>query len=202
MNARLTTVAALEQDLFAPVCVRLVDDAEGGVRYWPRFVDADIARAWFDALHAGAAWAAMRRPMYDRIVEVPRLLAQYAIDALPGDLPLASMLARVQAQAPAPYTRIGLNLYRDGGDSVAMHHDSLRGLRPGQPITLVSLGAPRRMLLRTAGGGGGTIAVDLAPGSLLRMSHASQRTHEHGIPKCRHAAGPRISVVFRAGPVA
>ncbi|MBP6457510.1 MAG: alpha-ketoglutarate-dependent dioxygenase AlkB, partial [Pseudoxanthomonas sp.] len=34
----------------------------------------------------------------------------------------------------------------------------------------------------------------------LSMSHASQSTHEHGIPKTRRAQGPRISVVFRVRP--
>ncbi|MBF6022585.1 alpha-ketoglutarate-dependent dioxygenase AlkB [Lysobacter niastensis] len=191
---------ALTDDLFAPDCVTLVDDAEGGVRYWPRFVDNYTARAWFDALHAGAAWTHLQRPMYDRIVDVPRLLANYATDALPADLPLADILQRVRECVPAPYNRIGMNLYRDGADSVAMHHDKLHTLQRGHPITLVSLGAPRRMLVRANRGARTTLAVDLAPGSLLSMSHASQLTHEHGIPKSRHVQGPRISVVFRVRP--
>ena len=45
--------------------------------------------------------------------------------------------------------------------------------------------------------GARAVGVELAPGSLLVMSHASQRTHEHGIPKTKAAVGPRISVVFR-----
>ncbi|KRA17559.1 MULTISPECIES: alpha-ketoglutarate-dependent dioxygenase AlkB [unclassified Lysobacter] len=187
-------------DLFAPDCQTLVDDAEGGVRYWPGFVDAATARVWFEALHARAAWTHLQRPMYDRIVDVPRLLAHYATDELPDALPLARMLQQVRARVPAPYNRIGMNLYRDGHDSVAMHHDKLHTLLRGHPITLVSLGAPRRMLIRAQRGARETIAVDLAPGSLLSMSHASQLSHEHGIPKTRRAQGPRISVVFRVRP--
>jgi alkylated DNA repair dioxygenase AlkB len=148
-------------------------------------------------LRAKAAWSSMQRLMYDRVVDVPRLLASYPLDALPGILPLADMLARVQAFAPAPYTHIGMNLYRDGRDSVAMHHDKLHSLAEGRPITLVSLGSPRRMLIRATGGWRDTFAIDLAPGSLLRMSHASQLTHEHGIPKTRQEQPTRISVVFR-----
>jgi len=30
-------------DLFAPSTLQLVEDAEGGIRYWPRFIDADTA---------------------------------------------------------------------------------------------------------------------------------------------------------------
>ena len=93
-----------------------------------------------------------------------------------------------------------MNLYRNGNDSVAMHGDKLHTLAAGHPITLVSLGAPRRMLIRARDGARETLSVDLAPGSVLSMSHASQRTHEHGIPKTRRPQGARISVVFRVRP--
>ena len=103
---------------------------------------------------------------------------------------------------PAPYTGVGLNFYRDGQDSVAMHHDTLRTLVPGHPLTLVSLGAPRRMLLRAQHGRDCAIAVDLAHGSVLAMSHASQLSHLHGVPKTARSVGPRISAVFRVRPEA
>ena len=151
--------------------------------------------------------------MYDRVVDVPRLLAAYRTDALPPELPLAAMLARVQAFVPAPYNAIGMNLYRGGQDSVAMHNDKLHTIVPGQPIALVSLGNPRRMAIRAKTGTAKPLVVslacpelvegnhiDLAPGSLLAMSHASQLTHEHGIPKTARPVGPRMSVVFRVRP--
>ena len=185
--------------LEAPM-VQLVDDPQGGIRYWPSFVDEITAQTWFEALRDGARWTTQRRPMYDRIVDVPRLLAWYRLDEAPADLPFARMLERVQAAAPAPYNAVGMNLYRDGHDSVAMHNDKLHSIVPGLPITLVSLGAPRRMLIRAKQGRRESIAVELAPGSLLSMSHASQLTHEHGIPKTKRAAGPRMSVVFRVRP--
>ena len=186
--------------------MQLVDDAEGGIRYWSGFAGPALARRWFMELRAGADWRRMQRPMYDRIVEVPRLLAGYRADGFPVDLPLEEMLARVRERAPAPYNSVGLNLYRDGNDSVAMHNDKLHQLLAPHPIALVSLGEPRRMLIRRKGGGGRgdrqALAVDLEPGSLLCMSHASQVTHEHGIPKTRRMQGPRLSAVFRVRPAA
>lgn len=196
----MPSLHALSDDLFAPAMVQLVDDAEGGIRYWPNVIDANTAQAWFQTLRAHAHWQLKQRPMYEQIVDIPRLLAGYAVDALPDTLPLAQLLACAQAKAPAPYSHIGMNLYRDGQDSVAMHGDKLHTLRGRHPITLISLGAPRRMLIRAKQGNRQTLAVDLAPGSVLSMSHASQRTHEHGIPKVRAAVGPRISVVFRVRP--
>lgn len=192
-------------DLFGAACDAahprvLVDDAQGGIRYWPDVIDAATAQRWFDLLREGAPWQAMQRPMYDRIVAVPRLLAGYRVEAFPDDLPLRALLGHVQALAPAPYSSAGLNLYRDGSDSVAMHGDKLHTLCDGHPVTLVSLGAPRRMLIRANAGARETVAIDLMPGSVLSMSHAAQRTHQHGIPKTKRAVGPRMSVVFRARP--
>lgn len=189
--------ASLAGDLFAPPVLQLVEDAQGGARYWTSVVDPDTARRWFDALVEGADWHSLRRPMYDRVVDVPRLLASYAIDELPPHLPLAAIHEVVRRHVPAPFTSIGMNLYRDGNDSVAMHGDKLHLLGEGHPVAVFSLGAPRRMLIRAKRNHADRVAVDLVPGSLLAMSHVMQTTHEHGIPKVREA-GPRISVVFRA----
>ena len=189
-------------DLFPSPMSQLLADAEDGIRYWPSFVDAAIADDWFAALRDGASWKAQRRMMYDREVDVPRLTAAYWFDDLPPDssLPLADMLSRIAALAPAPYSAVGMNLYRDGRDSVAMHHDKLRMLVPGRPLALVSLGHPRRMRVRAQADHRDAFDVELAHGSLLVMSHASQLTHEHGIPKTVKPVGPRMSAVFRVRP--
>ena len=187
-------------DLFDTAPYRtVIADAEGGVRYWPQLVGQAQAARWFTALRDGVAWRTLQRPMYERIVDVPRLLAHFELAELPPASPLREMLALVREAVPGAYTDVGLNLYRDGRDSVAMHNDKLHSLVPGEPIALVSLGGVRRMNLR-AKAGGRACALDLAPGSLLAMSHASQLTHEHGIPKTSRPVPPRMSVVFRARP--
>lgn len=187
-------------DLFASAPTQLAADAEGGIRYWPGFAETADAAEWFDVLRAGIDWHSERRKMYDRIVEVPRLLAAHPVAGFPDALPLADILARVRIVAPAPYNSADLNFYRDGRDSVAMHNDKLHTVVPGAPIALVSLGSPRRMAIRAKTGERRSIGLELAPGSLLVMSHASQLSHEHGIPKTVRPVGPRISVVFRVRP--
>lgn len=189
-------------DLFASTQLQVVYGEEGGVRYWPGFAARVDADAWFAALLTGADWAAQRRKMYDRTVDVPRLTAAYRTDALPDALPLAAMLAQVQEYVAAPYNAVGLNLYRDGRDSVAMHNDKLHTLAPGEPIALVSLGDTRRMAIRAKTGERQRVAIDLEHGSLLVMSHASQVTHDHGIAKTARQLDARMSVVFRVRPAA
>lgn len=182
--------------MFVPEAVELVRDDEGGIVYHPPCVPVAEQRRGFDELCTAVVWRSQQRPMYDRIVDVPRLMASVALDDPACPPCLVGLLAAACAVAPAPYTRAGLNLYRNGGDSVAMHGDRVHELTPGCPIAIVSLGAPRDMLIRPRQGGG-ALRVCLAPGSVLVMSRLSQTTHLHGIPKTSQAAGARISVAFR-----
>lgn len=184
-------------DLFAALPQTVVADAEGGIRYFPDVVDPATANAWFAALHDGVRWKQADRPMYDRVVAIPRLLASFSLADAPPGLPLPSMLSVVERHVRAPFNAVGMNLYRDGADSVAMHGDKLGTIVAPHPIALLSLGAPRRMLVKAKAPGARAVAIDLASGSLLVMSHAAQSTHEHGIPKTKAAVGPRLSVVFR-----
>lgn len=84
-----------------------------------------------------------------------------------------------------------------GNDSVAPHNDHLNEIAFGEPIALLSLGATRRMTIRSKARPRRAADVDLEPGSLLTMSYATQLHYDHGIPKNHLAAGPRMSVVFR-----
>ena len=189
MNSQLSLVADER--------LSLVPDAEGGIWYQAGLVPHERQRQWFEALLAGTAWRSERRPMYEREVDVPRLMASHALDAPDLPAPLAEALAALRPVLAAPFTHVGLNLYRDGRDSVAPHNDRLPGLAPGQPIAILSLGDEREMLIRAKAPPHRPLRVPLAPGSLLVMSHASQKTHEHGIPKSPRAVGPRISLAFR-----
>lgn len=178
----------------------LVEDAEGGVVHHPGLVDHATAMRWFEALRDEVPWQAQRRPMYDRVVDVPRLTASFRL-ASPG-LPsaLQEALERVQARCPEPFNGVGLNYYRDGNDSVAMHNDKLHILVPHHPIALLSLGGTRRMTIRSKRTPRTTLHVDLESGSLLVMSYDSQLHWEHGIPKTRADVAPRISLAFRVRP--
>jgi hypothetical protein len=69
----------------------------------------------------------------------------------------------------------------------------------GRPIVApVSLGAPRRFLLRPEGGGRSRAFV-AGRGDLLVTGGTTQRTWEHAVPKVARA-GPRPTVAFRHGP--
>lgn len=186
----------IQSSLFAESALVIAHDDGGGIVYHPACVAADEATRWFADLLRVIPWRSLRRPMYDRVVDVPRLVANIVLHDPTRPAFIDRALAVVHGVAPAPYTRVGLNLYRDGRDSVAPHGDRDADLVPGWPIAILSLGAPRDMVIR-AKGSASSQRISLQPGSVLVMSHACQGTHEHAIPKCRDGCGPRISLAFR-----
>jgi alkylated DNA repair dioxygenase AlkB len=177
----------------------LVDDERGRITHEPGFVDAATAAAWFAELRDGVGWRSVRRMMYDREVDVPRLLGHYRLDPAPPDTPDAILAAarRIAGAIGAPFNSVGLNLYRDGRDSVAPHNDHLYEIRQGFPIALLSLGATRRMTIRAKEPPRRTLHIDLEPGSLFVMDYATQLHYTHAIPKTDAPVGERISLAFR-----
>ena len=175
----------------------LVDDASARIVYRRALFDENQTQRWFEELRDGVEWRAERRPMYDRIVAVPRLVASYALsgDAVPG--PIALMRGPVEEFCGFTFNAAGLNFYRDGNDSVAPHGDHVERGPVGAPVALVSLGAVRRMRIRSKSTPRRIFDVDLEPGSLLIMDYRSHLNYEHGIPKTRDLVGPRVSVAFR-----
>ena len=157
--------------------------------------------AVFAALVEAVPWRAEKRHMYDRVVDVPRLLCFYGEDEpLPHPLLVAALGALNEhygAELGEPFRTAGLCLYRDGRDSVAWHGDTIgRGMTEDTMVAIVSLGTPRPLMLRPRGGGT-SLRFEVGHGDLLVMGGSCQRTWEHAVPKTSQPVGPRISVQFR-----
>ncbi|HZI97380.1 MAG TPA: alpha-ketoglutarate-dependent dioxygenase AlkB [Actinomycetales bacterium] len=159
------------------------------------------ADALFERLVDVVPWHAEQRQMYERVVDVPRLLSFYAEgDSLPDALLDAArdeLSDHYRPELGEPFRTAGLCFYRDGRDSVAWHGDTIgRSRTEDTLVAIVSLGAPRPLLLRPRGGGE-THRYTVGHGDLLVMGGSCQRTWEHCIPKTSRPVGPRISVQYR-----
>ena len=124
-------------------------------------------------LVADVPWRAERRPMYDRIVDVPRLIHTYVVDEeLPHPLLTTAreaLSAHYLPELGEPFVTAGCCFYRDGRDSVAWHGDTIgRGKHTDTMVAIVSFGDPRRLALRPRGGGE-SISVEMGHGDLVVM---------------------------------
>ena len=159
-----------------------------------------------NTLLAHVPWRAERRQMYDREVDVPRLLCWYSgATPLPDPL-LTAALGRLNryyaAELGEPFVTAGLCLYRDGADSVAWHGDTIgRGAHTDTMVAILSVGSARNLLLRPRQGGRSR-KFSLGHGDLIVMGGSCQRTWEHAIPKTARPVGPRVSIQFRPVGVA
>jgi alkylated DNA repair dioxygenase AlkB len=153
----------------------------------------------FEQLVRNLAWNQRRRWMYDREVDEPRLTWWQKVDERqPLDLPLLESARTVLGDHYGiAFDSVGVNLYRDGSDSVAWHRDRIPKEIVDPVVALVSLGVPRTFLLR-AKGGGPSRSFKLGQGDLLVTGGQTQRRFEHSVPKVA-SSGPRISVAFRYG---
>ena len=152
-------------------------------------------QALFDVLVESVTWEHQQRPMYDRIVDVPRLIGSLPDPAEMGVEIVADMGRAISQRYGLSFERIGVALYRDGNDSVAWHGDQVARELPQAMVATVSLGEPRTFCLRPKGGGQAQ-RFRLGHGDLVVMGGTCQRTWEHAVPKVARA-GPRIALMFR-----
>jgi alkylated DNA repair dioxygenase AlkB len=150
--------------------------------------------ALFDELERGLSWRRETMKMYDKTVDVPRLLASVPPSGA-GQPLIEAMRLALSARYADEFVYTTAALYRDGNDSVAFHGDTTARDMLEALVATVSLGQPRRFLMRPAEGGD-SIAFAAGRGDLIVMGGTCQRTWRHGIPKVRHA-GPRIALMFR-----
>jgi alkylated DNA repair dioxygenase AlkB len=168
----------------------------------------DLRPAWvagadvlFQRLANDVPWYEERRRMYDRIVDVPRLLCFYdEDDALPDaslEAARRALNTHYRAELGEPFRTVGLCYYRDGRDSVAWHGDTIgRGSTEDTMVAIVSVGDPRALLLRPRPGLGAGVARTAERGTReeagsrsdpeARATGASAREHR---PTLRHELG-------------
>lgn len=169
----------------------------------------DVGRHWlqgaddlFDQVtdpSTGLPWQQRRRAMYGRLVDEPRLTAELRLThpTPAGEGPLGAIVCAASERYGAAVTHLWANWYRSGDDAVAWHGDRIGRHHPDPVVVIVSLGGPRRFLVRpTPGRAGRSHRWTLHSGDLLVMGGACQRRWQHAVPRQRGGA-ERISLTFR-----
>lgn len=176
---------------------RIQLDHESWVDHAPGWVSgSDLL---FEELLESLDWGQRTRRMYDQEVTEPRLTSLWKKDSGKSLEPplLEEIRTLLSARYGIEFDSAGFNLYRDGRDSVAWHGDRIRQGIDAPLVALVSVGEPRRFLLKPREGGGSQTFM-LGKGDLLVTGGRTQRTWLHSVPKVAKA-GPRISIAYRHG---
>jgi alkylated DNA repair dioxygenase AlkB len=181
--------------------------------YHPHFLPEREADRVFERLWRELDWSQREITLFGRRLMQPRLIAWYGdpgavysysgltLAPLPWHPLLQQLKTRVEGFSGSRFDSVLANAYRDGRDSMGWHSDDEKELGPEPVIASLSLGAPRRFLLRPktrpAGERGGTIAVSLAHGSMLLMKGVSQQRFQHSLPRTKRPVGLRINLTYR-----
>ncbi|HEV8572710.1 MAG TPA: alpha-ketoglutarate-dependent dioxygenase AlkB [Actinomycetota bacterium] len=189
------TVETLDIDRSFSRLRRIQLDGDSWVDHVPTWVSG--ADRLFEEVLASREWKQRSRRLYEHTVQEPRLTAPWSLQS--GEPLEPPVLEKIRAALSEHYRRefdsVGFNLYRDGRDSVAWHADHIAKEIEDPIVALVSLGEPRKFLLRPKGGGQSRAFLP-GRGDLLVTGGRSQRDWEHSVPKTA-LTGPRISLAYR-----
>ena len=175
--------------------VRIQLDATSWIDYVQDWLDGD--GELMEMLTRQAAWEQRSRWMYTRMVQEPRLTAEYPVIA-DASKPVLSYLAEtLSAHYGRPYTRLWMNWYRDNNDGTGWHADRPADKLDEAVIPVLSLGATRRFLIRPDSGGPSKTIVAHG-GDLVVMGGRCQKDYKHSVPKQKQPAGVRLSLNFSA----
>ena len=175
----------------------------------PAWLACGEADALLAALRDALPWTRHRIRLFGREHEAPRLScwlgdrqARYRYsgtlyEPAPWPPALQALLPRLQADCAAPVNSALANLYRDGRDAMGWHSDDEPELGPAPTIASLSLGAPRRFVLRHKREPQHRLALELGHGSLLLMRGDTQRNYRHALPRSARPLGARINLTFR-----
>lgn len=188
---------------------RRIELTDGGVLILhERWLAPEAAAAAFTRLRDETPWRAEEIRIAGRSIPMPRLTAWYGDasatyvysglrnEPLPWTSLLADLRAAVAEAAGAALNSVLLNHYRDGRDSMGWHADDEPELGRDPVIASLSLGAPRRFVLRHAKKKNCGMTLLLGDGALLVMAGTTQHFYRHAVPK-EESAGARINLTFR-----
>ncbi|MCK7594014.1 alpha-ketoglutarate-dependent dioxygenase AlkB family protein [Pseudomarimonas salicorniae] len=187
----------------------LITDLPGAILRWaPGFLDRDQADRLLRQLRNEIPWEQHHVRLFGRSHPAPRLScwvgdaqARYRysgtlFEPRPWTPALSALRNRLNDLLGAGFNSVLANLYRGGADGMGWHADDEPELGPDPLIASLSLGAPRRFLLRSRDRRQRAELL-LTHGSLLLMEGATQQHTQHSLPKTARPSGERINLTFR-----
>lgn len=177
------------------------------VYYGPIF-ERSAATSNLNYLLQGIPWKPDEAVIYGKLIVTARKVAWFGDrsydytysgrtrTALIWTPELLELKKRVEEVAGTTYNSCLLNLYADGMQGMAWHHDDEKELGDEPNIASVSFGAERRFDFRHKRKKQ-KVSLQLEHGSLLVMQGTTQSHWQHQIPKTKKIDAPRVNLTFR-----
>jgi alkylated DNA repair dioxygenase AlkB len=178
------------------------------VLWSPAFLPTVDADALLLRLRTEIPWEQHRLRLFGRELAAPRLCcwigdpgAAYTYSGTRFEPrswtpSLAALRVRLNAVLGTQFNSVLANRYRDGRDSMGWHADDEPELGARPLIASLSLGAPRRFLLRSRDQRQRAELL-LTHGGLLVMQGETQARTQHSLPKSARVPNERINLTFR-----
>lgn len=175
-----------------------------------QFLNTDQADTLYQQLSQELNWRQDSIRMFGRIVTIPRLQVfqgepgiRYRYSGLTLETEswhpaINALRQEIEQVCGYRFNSVLINFYRNGQDGMGWHSDDEPELGPNPTIASVTLGQPRRFLLRHKSDKA-IPQQELLPehGSLLIMANQLQHHWQHSIPKTKRIMQGRINLTFR-----
>ena len=187
----------------------LIDLPDAELVFFPALFSGELADCYYDKIMSETEWQQEVIQMYGKEMQVPRLSAWYADNAMPYTYSgithnahqltpaLNDIREAINKESGTYFNSVLLNLYRNQNDSVAWHSDDEPELGNNPVIASVSLGQEREFQLRNKQDKKQKYSLILPHGSLLIMKGTTQHYWEHQIAKVKREMEPRVNLTYR-----
>ncbi|KAL6075468.1 Alpha-ketoglutarate-dependent dioxygenase AlkB [Balamuthia mandrillaris] len=179
------------------------------VSFCPNYLNPSEASELFQELLQLPNFIQGQFKMFGKPVKTPRMQSWMSDPELTASLyqrqpalPWSPRLAKLRDEMGAlcggcHFDYVLINLYRDGRDYIGFHADKEAIPEGKNKIASLSLGEPRRFLMRRYKEKKASLEYLLTPGSVILMEGETQRHWKHSVPKEPKRTRPRINLTFR-----
>ena len=181
---------------------------DGVVEYHGLLIPFDEANDYFDVLLNTIQWKHDQANVLGEVIVTKRKVAWYANEsfnytysnmtkvALPWTPELLALKKRVEEATGHQFNSCLLNLYNNGEEGMAWHHDGETDLQKNGAIASLSFGAERKFSFKHKVSQE-TTSLFLQHGSLLVMKGETQTHWLHRLPPTKKVTTARINLTFR-----
>ena len=181
---------------------------DGVVEYHGLLIPFEEANDYFDAMLNTIQWKHDQANILGEVIVTKRKVAWYANEsfnytysnmtkvALPWTPELLALKKRVEEATGHQFNSCLLNLYSNGEEGMAWHHDGETDLQKNGAIASLSFGAERKFSFKHKVSQE-TTSLFLQHGSLLVMKGETQTHWLHRLPPTKKVTTARINLTFR-----